>query len=411
MQVLVLNAGSSSLKAQLLEMPAGTPRLTAQFERLGTPEAQLRMRWLSRSALAGAREDAAPYTLSTALAFITEILQDPKAFDLPEWGPVDAVGHRVVHGGSFFRETTVLDSAAEAALRRCVPLAPLHNPANLEGLSACREAFPEAPQVAVLDTAFHQTLPPEAATYPLPSRLRDPDSGPPLRRYGFHGTSHQYVLREVARTSNRAPEALNLISFHLGNGCSAAAIRQGRCVETTMGLTPLGGVMMGTRPGDLDPGVLLHLLREGIASEELDHVLNRESGLKGLAGTNDLRDVLALRDSGSADAALAIDVFLHHLRKTLGALWAVLGQVHAVAFTGGIGEHAPEARSRLLEGLEEWGVELDLERNQHPGSGVVALQRPSGRVAIWVVPANEELAIAQEVFRILQVRTATASPD
>ncbi len=390
MRILVLNAGSSSLKAQVLRLPEGTAELTFSVERLGTEAAQVSARDAAGQPLP---EPATPLQqLEEAFAHLANLVRAQP--------PLDALGHRVVHGGEFFQEAARVTPAVQEAIRRCVPLAPLHNPANLKGIEAGTRFFPGLPQVAVFDTAFHHTLLPESRTFALPSTWQSPDL--PLRRYGFHGTSHRYVLEEVAAQKAVPGTQLNLISFHLGNGCSATAIRQGVSIDTTMGLTPLGGLMMGTRPGDLDPGVLLHLLREGVSPEELDHGLNRESGLRALAGSNDLRDVFAQRDAGAADAGLAIDRMLHLLRKTLGAYWALLEHVDAVTFTGGIGEHAPEIRARLLQGLDAWGLTLDTARNTQSASGARSLQAAHGTTDIWVIPANEELAIARETARVLQ---------
>ncbi len=393
MRILVLNAGSSSLKAQVLCLPEGLAERTFSVERLGTEAARAVVRDATGTALP---EPPPLRELDDALAYLAQLLH--------ALGPLDAIGHRVVHGGAFFQEAAQVTPEVQDAIRRCVPLAPLHNPANLNGIDACSRQFPELPQVAVFDTAFHHTLLPEAQTFALPQKWQAPEV--PLRRYGFHGTSHRYVLEEVAARRSVPPNTLNLISFHLGNGCSAAAIRQGQCLDTTMGLTPLGGVMMGTRPGDLDPGVLLHLLREGVTPEELDHGLNRESGLRALTGSNDLRDVMAQRAAGSAEAALAIDLFVHTLRKTLGAYWALLEHVDAVTFTGGIGEHAPEIRERLLKGLDPWGLVLHPESNAASSTEARTLHAAPSTTDIWVIPANEELAIARETARVLRPNVA-----
>ena len=260
-----------------------------------------------------------------------------------------AVGHRVVHGGERFSEPALVDDEVVAAVEELVPLAPLHNPANLEGIAVARKLFPDLPQVAVFDTAFHHTMPEVAYTYAVPRAWRDEHH---IRRYGFHGTSHAYVSREAARALGRPVEDVNVIVLHLGNGASATAVRGGASVDTSMGLTPLEGLVMGTRSGDLDPAVHMHLHRSlGWSLEDIDRALNRESGLKGLAGENDFREVMRLRAAGDAAAALAFDVYCYRIRKYVGAYYAVLGTVDAVVFTAGVGEHSPELRAAALSGL------------------------------------------------------------
>ena len=258
---------------------------------------------------------------------------------------VVAVGHRVVHGGERFSEPTLVDDDVVAAVEALVPLAPLHNPANLEGIAVARKLFPDLPQVMVFDTAFHQTIPEVAHTYAVPRAWREEHH---IRRYGFHGTSHAYVSREAARALGRPVEDVNVIVLHLGNGASATAVRGGESVDTSMGLTPLEGLVMGTRSGDLDPAVHMHLHRSlGWSLEDIDRALNRESGLKGLAGENDFREVMRLRAAGDEAAALAFDVYCYRIRKYVGAYYAVLGTVDAVVFTAGVGEHSPELRAAV----------------------------------------------------------------
>ena len=272
-----------------------------------------------------------------------------------------AVGHRVVHGGSRFAEPALVDDALIEEVSKLVPLAPLHNAANLEGLRVARRLFPDVPQVAVFDTAFHQTMPPVAYTYAVPQAWREEHR---IRRYGFHGTSYAFVSREAARLLGQPVDETNLIVLHLGNGASATAIRGGQSVDTSMGFTPLEGLVMGTRSGDLDPAVHAHLHRElGWSIDAVDNALNRESGLKGLTGHNDFREVLALRAQGDEAARLAFDVYAYRIRKYVGAYLAVLGRVDAVVFTAGVGQHSPELRAASLAGLELLGIEIDQARN------------------------------------------------
>jgi acetate kinase len=313
-------------------------------------------------------------------------------------GGVDAIGHRVVHGGERYVEPTVITPEVVSGIRALVPLAPLHNPANLAGIEVTLEAWPAVPQVAVFDTAFHRTLPRHAYLYALPYELYEAHG---VRRYGFHGTSHQYVSRRAAELLQRPLEATNLVTLHLGNGCSACAVQGGRSVETSMGLTPLEGLVMGTRSGDVDAGVLFHLGRlQGLDLAELDAMLNTRSGLKGLAGANDMRELNTRAAAGDERAALARAVFTHRVRKYVGAYAAVLGRVDGIVFTGGIGEHNPGLRAEALAGLEPLGIEVD-ELANAAGGGERVVSAAGSRVAVLVIPTNEELEIAREALQVL----------
>jgi acetate kinase len=313
---------------------------------------------------------------------------------------VDAVGHRVVHGGERFRESALIDTEVERAIERCSPLAPLHNPANLQGIDAARAALPGVPQVAVFDTAFHQTMPPHAFRYALPDELYREHG---IRRYGFHGTSHRFVAGRAAELLARPPVEVNLITCHLGNGCSMAAVRGGQSVDTTMGLTPLEGLVMGTRSGDVDPAIPSFLARErNLPPDQVEAMLNNVSGLLGLSGiSNDVRDLLAAEASGEARAALALDVYAYRIRKTVGAYAAVLGRVHALVFTAGVGENAPAVRQRVLAGLEPLGFGLDAARNRRAVGREADVASPSSRTRILVVPTDEELVIARDTYAVV----------
>jgi acetate kinase len=309
-----------------------------------------------------------------------------------------AVGHRVVHGGARFSGPTVVDDGVLDEIRDLVPLAPLHNPANIAGIEVARARYPGTPQVAVFDTAFHASMPPRAWRYALPRELADRLR---IRRYGFHGTSHGYVARQAAAHLGRALDALDLVTLHLGNGCSAAAVAGGRCVDTSMGLTPLGGLVMGTRSGDLDPGVVAHLHREGgLDLDAIDALLNKQSGLKGLAGSNDLREVHAKADAGDADAAEALEVFCYRIRCTVGAYTAALGGADAIVFTAGIGENDADVRARVCTGLP--GVELSAERNAARSRTARTVSADGSAVAVLVVPTNEELEIAEQALAVVR---------
>ena len=393
--VLVVNAGSSSLKYRLVDPESGDTPGGGLVEQIGEPAGRLK----HVSADGGRHTDEGAFpTFEGALQAASH------AFDQhgPSLREVDlvAVGHRVVHGGDRFAEPTLIDDEVVAAVSELVPLAPLHNPGNLKGIEVCRRLFPGVPHVAVFDTAFHQTMPPVAFTYAVPAAWREDHR---IRRYGFHGTSHQFVARAAARQLERDPDDTNLVVLHLGNGASAAAVRGGVSVDTSMGLTPLEGLVMGTRSGDLDPAIHAHLHRQlGWSLDDIDHALNHESGLKGLCGHNDSREVEELRAQGDAAAALAFDVFCYRIRKYVGAYYAVLGRVDAVVFTAGIGERSPETRAASLAGLGHLGIEVDGMRNTGPISGPTVISPADSEVAVLVVPTDEEWEIARQALSLLR---------
>ncbi len=323
---------------------------------------------------------------------------------LTEHGPalsdvhLAAVGHRVVHGGDRFSAPALVDDRLVAAVEELVPLAPLHNPANLEGIEVARRRLPHLPHVAVFDTAFHQTLPEAAYTYAVPRRWSEEHG---IRRYGFHGTSVAFVSREAAALLGRPLEECRLIVLHLGNGASATAVDRGRSVETSMGFTPLEGLVMGTRSGDVDPALVPHLHRLGLPVADIERELNRGSGLKGLTGDNDARELERRRAAGDPAAELAFDVYCHRLRKYVGAYYAVLGTVDAVVFTGGVGENSGAVRSACLSGLSRLGIEVDLDRNAAPTGGARAVSPDGSEVAVLVVPTNEEWEIAAQTLAVV----------
>ncbi|MEO6412644.1 MAG: acetate kinase [Pedococcus sp.] len=389
--VLVVNAGSSSLKYQVLDGDTGEVAASGMVERIGGPGR------LTHAAGDQTHErDVTCRDHKEALDAAREALREHGP-DLDELGLV-AVGHRVVHGGPRFTESVVVDDDVVAAIRELVPLAPLHNPANLEGILSARESFPDMPQVAVFDTAFHQTLPPEAHTYAVPAEWRERHQ---VRRYGFHGTSHRYVSRRTAELMGRDPDRCNVIVLHLGNGASACAVEGGRSVDTSMGLSPLEGLVMGTRSGDVDPALGAYLARVAdLDSTAYDEALNKGSGLLGLAGISDLRELEERRATGDARAVLAFDVMVYRLRKYVGAYAVVLGHVDAIAFTGGIGENSAAVRGAVLEGLVALGVVPDVAANGH-GDPERLVTAPESRIAAYVVPTNEELEIARACLAVL----------
>ncbi|MFJ3797416.1 acetate kinase [Streptomyces sp. NPDC090088] len=394
-RVLVLNSGSSSVKYQLLDMRDSSRLAVGLVERIGEQASRLKHSCLTTG---GTRELNGPIAdHEAALKTVAEELaKDGLGLDSPE---LAAIGHRVVHGGMFFTEPTVIDDEVLAEIERLIPVAPLHNPANLTGIRTARALRPDLPQVAVFDTAFHTTMPESAARYAIDPKIADRHR---IRRYGFHGTSHAYVSRETARLLGKAPEEVNVIVLHLGNGASASAVAGGKCVDTSMGLTPLEGLVMGTRSGDLDPAVIFHLARVGgMSMDEIDTLLNKRSGLFGLCGDNDMREIRRRIDEGDEEAGLAFDIYIHRLKKYIGAYCAVLGRVDAVAFTAGVGENAAPVREAAVAGLEGLGLAVDPERNAVRADGARLISPAGARVAVAVVPTDEELEIATQTYALV----------
>ncbi|MFF7185673.1 acetate kinase [Streptomyces sp. NPDC008222] len=394
-RVLVLNSGSSSVKYQLLDMRDSSRLATGLVERIGEQTSRLRHTALTTGET---REQNGPIAdHQAALKTVAEELaRDGLGLDSPE---LAAIGHRVVHGGLFFTEPTVIDDAVLTEIERLIPVAPLHNPANLTGIRTAMALRPDLPQVAVFDTAFHTTMPESAARYAIDTRTADRYR---VRRYGFHGTSHAYVSRATAKLLGKAPEDVNVIVLHLGNGASASAVRGGRCVDTSMGLTPLEGLVMGTRSGDVDPAVIFHLERVGgMSMDEIDTLLNKRSGLFGLCGDNDMREIQRRIDEGDQEAQLAFDIYIHRLKKYIGAYFAVLGRVDAVAFTAGVGENAAAVRAAAVAGLEGLGPAVDGGLNAVRGDAARLISPASARVAVAVVPTDEELEIARQTYALV----------
>jgi len=322
---------------------------------------------------------------------------------------LSAIGHRVVHGGESFREPTLINAAVVKQIRDIIPLAPLHNPANLMGIEVALQQAPDVPQVAVFDTAFHQSIPAHAYRYALPDLFYIEQH---VRRYGFHGTSHGYVAKQAAALLGKPLTSLKLITLHLGNGASAAAIAQGRSVDTSMGMTPLEGLMMGTRCGDMDPAIHFYLSRTtGLGNDEIESLLNTESGLKGICGANDMRAVHRLAEAGDAQARLALEMYCYRIKKYIGAYYAALGGLDAVVFTGGIGENDALVREQCCTGLETLGIVLDTQKNASTRSGAFALHRETSLVSLLVIPTNEELEIARQAVSCIQNASPGAHPQ
>lgn len=392
MLILALNSGSSSIKYRLLRMPDGTTLAGGLVEGIGESTGRCTCRRHDDGAEAPSSRTLSIADHRQGLALIFDGLGA-----LPGQGL--AVGHRVVHGGSLFDAAALIDDRVTAQIAALQSLAPLHNPPNLLGIQACRALWPQVPQVAVFDTAFHQTLPPHAYHYALPRRLCDEQG---VRRYGFHGISVQSALQRAAAHLGKAPEHTNLIVLHLGNGASVTAIQAGRSVDTSMGMTPLAGLMMGSRCGDVDPGLLLHLLQQGeLDADGLADLLTRRSGFNGVCGDNDLRRILARAEQGDAAAQLALDMYAHQIKKYIGAYCAVLGRVDALVFTGGIGENAAPVRAAALQGLEMLGMALDARKNAAASAELRAIHAASSRVEVLVIPADEEREVAEQTYRLV----------
>lgn len=396
-RVLVLNSGSSSLKYQLLDMAERRRLAVGLVERIGEASGHIEHTPLTEQA-DGPRErtEVIPNHDAALKAVADELARDGLGLDSPA---LAAIGHRVVHGGLRFTEPTLIDDTVCAEIERLIPVAPLHNPANLTGIRTARALRPDLPQVAVFDTAFHSTIPECAARYAIDTEVADEHR---VRRYGFHGTSHAYVSRRTAELIGKDPADANVIVLHLGNGASASAVRGGRCVETSMGLTPLEGLVMGTRSGDMDPAVIFHLMRVGgMSADEIDVLLNKRSGLLGLCGDNDMREIERRVGEGDERARLAFDIYIHRLRKYIGSYFAVLGRVDAVAFTAGVGENSAPVREAATAGLDGFGLAVDPELNAVRSKEPRVVSPASSRVTVAVVPTDEELEIATQTYALV----------
>jgi acetate kinase len=403
MKILVLNSGSSSIKFQLIETDAemiasNTDRFLGKgiIERIGTDEASLRLEAPSKQCKP---DISALHDHQSALARVVEALRECEV--ISDISQVQAVGHRVVHGGEQFSHSVIIDEEVAKTIQNCSELAPLHNPHNLRGYQVARKLMPQVPQVAVFDTAFHQSIPPRAYLYGIPYTYYRRYK---IRRYGFHGTSHRYVAYRFRQIFGKGREDVNLITCHLGNGCSAAAIEKGKSIDTSMGFTPLEGLVMGTRSGDLDPAIILYLMsKDELSLHDVSTLLNKFSGLYGLSGeSNDMRELLEASAKGDEQARLAIEVFSYRIRRYIGAYTAALGHVDGLIFTGGIGENAPLVREKACEKLAELGFQIDPARNNKVVNKEGEISTDSSRARVMVIPTNEELLIARDTFRCVR---------
>lgn len=403
MRVLVINSGSSSIKFRLYEMAQEALLVSGAVERIGEAGA-ISSVYRQYSASGAVQEHKQNLAVTDHAAGLQQIFAFLQSSTVDAMKSLDAIGHRVVHGGETFQAPILIDEAVLEGITNMIPLAPLHNPANLAGIEATRRLYPQLPQVAVFDTAFFSTLPPHAYRYALPDELYRQHH---LRRYGFHGTSHQHVAQQAVNFLQQPLDRLRLITLHLGNGASAAAIRDGICIDTSMGMTPLAGLVMGTRCGDLDPSVHFYLARTlNMTLSEIESLLNHDSGMKGLCGASDMREVHHLANRGDAQARLAIDIYCYRISQYIGAYSVALGGLDALVFTGGIGENDAMVRQAVCDKLAFLGITLDQQRNQS-GTGEIFnisqdISGTNNRVKVLVVAANEELEIARQTVTAIQ---------
>lgn len=392
--VLVINCGSSSLKYALYRMPERLCLCSGLVDRIGSEGGSISQ----TSDRGDYRRETSIENHSHGLRLVAQALTDAKTGVLRDLSEIRSVGHRVVHGGEHYASSVIVDAAAERAIEETAELAPLHNPANLVGIREARALLPGVPQVAVFDTAFHQTIPPHAYLYGLPREMYEKHR---IRRYGFHGTSHRFVARRALELMKRSAENTNVITCHLGNGASVTAIENGRSVDTSMGFTPLAGLVMGTRSGDIDPSIIFYLLERGYAAGDLKKMLNSQSGLLGLSGvSHDLRDVETAATQGNPRAQEALDVYAYRIRQYIGAYAANLLRLDVLVFTGGVGQNGVRMRERICHRLENIGIMMDYAANARSGSSEGAISHGYSPVAILVVPTNEELQIAIDTYEL-----------
>ncbi len=394
MKVLVINAGSSSVKYHLYNMPQAEVLAHGVVERIGEERSELSHFFNGKThAVQTKIED-----VGKAMEFILETLVGRDVGVIQDFSEISAVGHRVVHGGEEFTYSVNIDEKVIASIEKYAELAPLHNPPNLAGVRAVQRRLPDAKQVACFDTAFHATIPKTAYMYALPYELYEQYG---IRRYGFHGISHRYVARRAASIMGRGKYNINTVTCHLGNGCSITAVKQGRSIDTSMGFTPLEGVPMGTRSGDLDPSILFYLGDKGYDVKALKELCNKKSGLLGISGvSNDVRNLVELAGQGNSRAQLAIDIFCYRIKKYIGVYCAVLDTVDAIVFTGGIGENAVFLRQQICTGLNQLGVQLDEEKNKTVVAKEAEISTTDSRVKVFVIPANEQVAIANDTYEL-----------
>ena len=394
MKVLVINAGSSSVKYHLYNMPQAEVLARGMVERIGEKSSKLSHFFKGKTHTVQTEVE----DVGKAMELILETLVGRDVGVIQDFSEISAVGHRVVHGGEEFTYSVNIDEKVIASIEKYADLAPLHNPPNLAGIRAVQRRLPDSKQVACFDTAFHATIPKTAYMYALPYELYEQYG---IRRYGFHGISHRYVARRAASIMGRGKYNINAVTCHLGNGCSITAVKQGRSIDTSMGFTPLEGVPMGTRSGDLDPSILFYLGDKGYDVKALKELCNKKSGLLGISGvSNDVRNLVELAGQGDPRAQLAIDIFCYRIKKYIGVYCAVLDTVHAVVFTGGIGENAVFLRQQICTGLNQVGIQIDEEKNKTVVAKEAEISTDDSKVKVFVIPANEQVAIANDTYEL-----------
>ncbi len=405
MKILVINTGSSSIKYELFDRQNNGRPASGLIEKIGEKTGVI----THKAVLADGDslkivEKGIIRDHHDGMNRIVDFITGSKYRIVSDTRAISAVGHRVVHGGESFNSTTIIDQNVIAAIKENIPLAPLHNPANLTGINVAKSIFPDALQVAVFDTAFHQTLPPDAFIYAVPHSMYEKNR---VRKYGFHGISHAYVCERGAFYLKAPLKQLNLITIHLGNGASMAAVKKGECIDTTMGMTPLAGLVMGTRSGDIDPAILFFMADHlKMSYEDINLLLNKKSGLKGLCGTNDMREVIEKRDQGDEKAEIALKIYTYRIKKYIGAFFAAMGTLDGVIFTAGIGENSSLVRDLCCKGLEGLGIKIDHDKNISPSKKEREISPPESKVKVLVIPTDEELKIAIETEKIIKSSTA-----
>lgn len=400
MKVLVINAGSSSCKYQLFEMSDHTVLCSGLVERIGEPTGKLTHK------IAPGTDREEKIVCERAFPTHTEGMEDVIALlthsqkgVIKDKSEIFAIGHRVLHGGESITDPVKINGHVKDIIRECFPLGPLHNPANLMGIEVAEKLFPGVPNVGVFDTEFGMGMPPASYMYALPYNLYEELK---IRRYGFHGTSHKYIAKKTAEFLGKPLSELNSITMHLGNGSSMSAVKNGTCLDTSMGLTPLEGLIMGTRCGSIDPAIVPFIMdKKGLTPQQADTLMNKKSGLLGICGTNDMRDVHAMREKGDKKAQLAFDMLVHGIKKILGGYFFLLGRVDAIVFTAGIGENDEHVRSSVCEGLDPFGIRIDAKENDTRKPGARAISSADSRVPVLIIPTNEELQIAQTTLEVL----------
>lgn len=398
MKILVINAGSSSLKYQLFDMPNELPLCSGLVDRIGQEAGSISHKVWRNGEFDSYTSQMPIPNHEVGLKQVTDLLVDSEKGVLASLDEVKAIGHRVVHGGEEFASTTIIDAQVKEKIKELFALAPLHNPPNYLGIEVAEKVFPSALQVAVFDTAFHQSMPPRAYRYAIPKQLYE-EMG--VRAYGFHGSSHEYVSKKANEVLKG--KASKLIVIHLGNGSSITAIKDGKSIDHSMGLGPMGGLVMGTRAGDIDPSIIFHLINErGYTAQQVNDLLNKKSGLLGLCGYSDMRDVKQAMESGDQDASLAYEIYAYRIKKYIGAYTAVLNGVDAIIFTAGIGENDAKMRETVCQGLSFLGIKIDYTKNNVRTNSIREIQADESVVKIFVIPTNEELEIGQQTYTLVK---------